>query len=101
MGTCGCNSGKANRRSYSRPHICGILADQFKRLKIGDRFYFENTKQFRTEELSRIYDVTFSHLICWTLDIEEVARNSFIADGDKVKCSDLPTLMEVLTPAFG
>jgi len=79
----------------------GILADQFKRLKIGDRFYFENAEQFRTEELNRIHDVTFSHLICWTLDIEEVAKNSFLADGEKVKCSDLPTLMEVVTPAIG
>jgi len=75
----------------------GILADQFKRLKVGDRFYFENSKQFRNGELSRIYGVTFSHLICWTIDdIEEVAKNSFIADGEKVKCSDLPTLTEVL-----
>jgi len=78
------------------PTFACIIADQFSRLKNGDRFYFEyDTYEdpLTLEQIDEIREVTFSRLACLVLDnIGEVARNAFLLENDMVDCDKFPEL---------
>ncbi|KAG1650755.1 Peroxidasin [Nymphon striatum] len=46
-----------------------ILADQFTRLRLGDRFFFENGLHYSAEAINEIKKVRLSHILCRNADI--------------------------------
>jgi len=78
------------------PTFACIIADQFSRLKNGDRFYFEyDTYEdpLTLEQIDEIRGVTFSRLACLVLDgVLTVPRNAFLLDNDMVMCNNFPKL---------
>lgn len=46
------------------PTLACIIADQFKRLRDGDRFWYENEEMFSKAQLRQIKKVTLSKIIC-------------------------------------
>jgi hypothetical protein len=54
-----------------------ILADQFSRLRDGDRFWYEN--QFSTEDVNRLNNIKLSDIIQRNTDIENIQENVFVA----------------------
>ncbi|KAJ8305370.1 hypothetical protein KUTeg_015915, partial [Tegillarca granosa] len=73
--------------------IC-ILVDQFRKLREGDRFWYENPGIFSPEQLTAIKQVSLAGVICESSDsINKVQRNVFLrADDhdDYVSCSKIP-----------
>jgi peroxidase len=75
------------------------VAKQFRDLKFGDRFYFENDladTKFSLEQLQSIRSVTVSRLLCDNLDIDFVQKYAFfVANKDwnpLTLCKDIPEL---------
>lgn len=60
--------------------IQGIFAEQFKRLKTGDRFYYENGHQpsigFTLSQLEEIRKFSFERFICNTVNVDKVQSDS-------------------------
>ena len=54
-----------------------LLTEQFQRLKLGDRFYFENYYQNQNNKLNSINQFSLSTLICLTTGINRVPENAF------------------------
>lgn len=73
-----------------------IIKEQFKRLRDGDRFWYENTDVFTNEQLSEIKKVTMSRIMCDNLiGIVSIQRDAFIAPSlrdKRVICSQLPKM---------
>ena len=76
-----------------------IVANQFKDLKLGDRFYFEHGHNAVTRltlpQLNEIRRQTMSTIVCSNLRLKSVQRNSFRQMSDQnplVECKDLPKL---------
>ncbi|XP_069184280.1 peroxidase-like [Procambarus clarkii] len=71
-----------------------ILADQFARLKTGNRLYWEHPSSlFTVEQKDYVKTVTLAHLLCSNLHLHAVPTNAFLPQSDSnplVKCSDLP-----------
>ncbi|CAO4368063.1 unnamed protein product [Caenorhabditis nigoni] len=62
------------------PTASCIIAEQFKRLKKCDRFYYENGKdhsKFTVEQLKEIRKVTMSSLICANTKVPKIAKDVF------------------------
>jgi len=63
------------------PAFSCIIADQFLRLKEGDRFYYENgdfvKSRFSQRQLDAIRKVSIARIICDNTDIEEIQPNAF------------------------
>jgi len=80
--------------SHMGPTLATLFADQLQRLKKGDRFYYENYNSYRNPftpaQLQTIRATTFSSLVCWNVDIEEVPANSFLQNKNFIQCSELP-----------
>ena len=57
-----------------------ILSKQFKNLRDGDRFYYEERDVFTKEQLREIKKVTLSQVMCHNLkDIVSIQKDAFIA----------------------
>ncbi|CAF0706986.1 unnamed protein product [Brachionus calyciflorus] len=77
-----------------------LLALQFKELKFGDRFYYENGKDsrigFSIDQLNEIRKFTMERLLCNTVSIDALRENSFLmpsAENNKSKeCFEFPDL---------
>lgn len=73
--------------------IC-ILADQFARLKTGNRLFWEHESSiFTMEQRNYVKQVTLANLLCSNLPLHAVPTNAFLPPSDSnplVKCSDLP-----------
>uniref|UniRef100_T1PGN3 Cell adhesion molecule-related/down-regulated by oncogenes n=1 Tax=Musca domestica TaxID=7370 RepID=T1PGN3_MUSDO len=71
-----------------------ILVDQFRRLRDGDRFYYENPSVFLPQQLEQIKQANLARVLCDTGDnIQEVNENVFILakhQGGYKKCEDIP-----------
>ncbi|WKX96700.1 hypothetical protein Q1695_012831 [Nippostrongylus brasiliensis] len=81
------------------PTFACIIAEQFVRLRDGDRFYFENEEVFTPAQRNALKAVTFSSVLCETSDgITRIVPNAFTIDqGEKaVSCQSLKPLN--LTP---
>uniref|UniRef100_A0A4D5R9E2 Peroxidasin n=1 Tax=Scolopendra viridis TaxID=118503 RepID=A0A4D5R9E2_SCOVI len=61
------------------PTFLCILADQFKRLRDGDRFYYENPGIFKPEQLTQIKQSSLARVICDNGDnITQVTFDAFL-----------------------
>ena len=57
-----------------------IISKQFRNLRDGDRFYYEEKDVFTTEQLREIKKVTLSQIMCHNLkDIVSIQKDAFIA----------------------
>ena len=73
-----------------------IVARQFRDLKFGDRYYFENgnneTTRFSLKQLNQIRRGTMSRIICDNLDVKFIQRNAFLPPSTEnpiVSCASL------------
>lgn len=73
-----------------------LLIEQFKRLREGDRFYYENPAVFKPEQLAEIKQTSLSRLLCDNGDnITRATDNAFILpslQGGYKECRDLPMI---------
>lgn len=75
------------------PTFSNIVADQYRMLKDGDRFFFTHTKGTRAMGLdpalqTMISSRTFGDVLCENTDIQELQRYVFKKEDALVKCSD-------------
>lgn len=72
-----------------------ILKEQFKRLRDGDRFWYENSGVFTKEQLAEIKKVTLSRVLCDNLvGIVSIQKDAFVAPtlrDKRIICSQLPS----------
>ncbi|KAK9877952.1 hypothetical protein WA026_020172 [Henosepilachna vigintioctopunctata] len=73
-----------------------LLIEQFRRLRDGDRFFFENPSVFRPQQLAQITKYSLSRIICDNGDnITKITENVFLLphhQGGLVDCSKLPEI---------
>ncbi|CAI5456137.1 unnamed protein product [Caenorhabditis angaria] len=79
------------------PTLACIIADQFRRLRDGDRFWYENEEMFSKAQLRQIKKVTLAKIICTNGDdIDRIQRDIFIYHGNSTefyeKCEELPEM---------
>ncbi|KRT84503.1 peroxidase [Oryctes borbonicus] len=71
-----------------------LLIDQFRRLRNGDRFYYENPSTFKPEQLTQIKQYSLARVLCDNGDnLTQIAPNVFILperQGGYVDCSEIP-----------
>lgn len=71
-----------------------LLIEQFKRLRDGDRFWYENPSTFQADQLVQIKQYTLAQVICDAGDnITTITKNVFrVPDlqGGFIACSELP-----------
>ncbi len=73
-----------------------LVADQFKRARDGDRFFYRNHGIFSHAQLIEIEKFTLARLICDTSDnMQLIHTNAFVMPltaHQRVHCSSLPTI---------
>ncbi|KAK6627574.1 hypothetical protein RUM44_010052 [Polyplax serrata] len=73
-----------------------LLVEQFKRLREGDRFWYENPGVFKPDQLREIKQSSLARVLCDNGDnIEEVTKNVFILpkkQGGYVSCAKIPQI---------
>lgn len=71
-----------------------LLVEQFKRLRDGDRFWYENPSTFSPEQLVQIKQYSLARVLCDTADnITKITKNVFALpekQGGFVECSEIP-----------
>ncbi|XP_071797146.1 lactoperoxidase-like [Asterias amurensis] len=71
------------------PTLACIFADQFKRLKFGDRFFYKNPDQFTSDEMDEIEKVTMARLMCDNIEgITEIQPYVFMPNKKFQKAVD-------------
>ncbi|XP_072930563.1 peroxidasin [Epargyreus clarus] len=73
-----------------------LLIEQFKRLRDGDRFWYENPEIFKPEQRRQIKKITLARVLCDNGDkIDTISENVFllpeVQDG-LISCEDLPSM---------
>ncbi|CAH0578009.1 unnamed protein product [Chrysodeixis includens] len=73
-----------------------LLVEQFKRLRDGDRFWYENPSVFKPDQLRQIKETSLARILCDNGDnIDTIGENVFflpeVQDG-LVSCEDLPSI---------
>lgn len=73
-----------------------LLIEQFKRLRDGDRFWYENPSTFKPEQLAQIRQGSLARVLCDSGDaIEDITPNIFLLpskQGGYVKCNTIPKI---------
>lgn len=73
-----------------------ILVEQFKRLRDGDRFWYENPTTFTAEQLQQIQLTSLTRVLCDNGDnIDTIGENVFIIPEQQdglVSCEDIPSM---------
>lgn len=73
-----------------------LLLEQFKRLRDGDRFWYENPSTFKPEQLTQIKQASLARIICDNGDsINEINKNVFLlpnTQGGYVNCNVIPKI---------
>ena len=89
-------AGLAEKHLYGSsigPTFACLLAETFKAIRDGDRFWWENPKVFTKEQRKTLSKVTLSKVICESSDgIDSIQQNAFKLSKRRVKCSSLPKL---------
>ncbi|CAB3405504.1 unnamed protein product [Caenorhabditis bovis] len=81
--------------SFVGPTFACIIAKQFKNLRDGDRYYFENPGVFTSAQLNTLRRTTLAWVLCQTGDnMSKIGRNAFeIENGSRaVPCSSITSL---------
>ncbi|KPI96140.1 Peroxidasin [Papilio xuthus] len=78
------------------PLFSCILIEQFKRLRDGDRFWYENPTTFKKEQLAQIKETSLARILCDNGDnIDTIGENVFllpeVQDG-LMSCDDIPSI---------
>lgn len=73
-----------------------LLLEQFRRLRDGDRFWYENPTTFKQEQLQEIKKTSLARVLCDNGDnIDTIGENVFllpeVQDG-MISCEDLPSI---------
>lgn len=74
------------------PTLACIIGLQFKALKVGDRFYYENNEPFagfRLPQIDQIKKTTLAQVICRNMNIGKIQKNVFIHGLPEVDCADI------------
>lgn len=78
------------------PLFLNILVDQFKRLRDGDRFWYEDPMVFTSDQLVQIKQASLSRVLCDSSDaITRVQRDVFSmvqSRDDYIKCENIPPI---------
>uniref|UniRef100_A0A914LU27 peroxidase n=1 Tax=Meloidogyne incognita TaxID=6306 RepID=A0A914LU27_MELIC len=77
------------------PTFTCIIADQFRRLRDADRFFFQNPGVFTQAQVKSIQQTTLSFCICATgEDFKRINPNAFLVENGSttVPCSSIPQL---------
>lgn len=73
-----------------------LLLDQFKRMRNGDRFWYENPSSWRPEQLTQIKQASLARIMCDNGDnITRIQPNVFLLPDDHsgyVSCEDIPKI---------
>uniref|UniRef100_A0AC34QEH4 Peroxidasin n=1 Tax=Panagrolaimus sp. JU765 TaxID=591449 RepID=A0AC34QEH4_9BILA len=77
------------------PVFSCIIGEQFRRLRDGDRFWYENPGVFTPLQLQQLRKTTVARVLCNNGDdIDRVQDNVFLYPGTNIKaykmCSELP-----------
>lgn len=73
------------------PTVQCLLIDQFRRLRNGDRFWYENPSTFTPAQLAQIRQASLSRVICDNGDdIQSVFPNAFKMDKSLIECHQVP-----------
>ena len=70
-----------------------VIADQFRRARDGDRFFFERNTVFSKIKLSEIKKSSLSRIYCDNLEIISIQRNAFKAPTSlepRIECKGIP-----------
>ncbi|ESN93121.1 hypothetical protein HELRODRAFT_89299 [Helobdella robusta] len=86
------------------PTFVCIIADQFKRLRDGDRFWYENPEIFKPTQLAEIKKTSLARILCDNSDsIQEIQKDVFILakyPDNFIKCDSDEVLKLDLKPWF-
>uniref|UniRef100_A0AC35U3Z6 ShKT domain-containing protein n=1 Tax=Rhabditophanes sp. KR3021 TaxID=114890 RepID=A0AC35U3Z6_9BILA len=77
------------------PTFACIIAEQFKRSRDGDRFFYKNSETFKPEQTEALDKITMATIICLTGEnYKEITPNAFQVDRGEtaIPCSDIPQL---------
>uniref|UniRef100_A0A0N5BLV9 peroxidase n=1 Tax=Strongyloides papillosus TaxID=174720 RepID=A0A0N5BLV9_STREA len=77
------------------PTLICIVGKQFKALRDGDRFYYENRKIFTDEQVNAINNITLARVLCDSGDkMRHVPKEGFnqVKAEDLVDCTTLPVI---------
>ena len=89
-------AGLAEKHLYGSnigPTFACLLAETFKAIRDGDRFWWEKPGVFTASQRSTLSKVTLSKVICESSDgIEDVQPNAFKLSHSRTRCSMLPKL---------
>ena len=71
-----------------------IFKHTFSAVRDGDRFYYENLDLgiFTSSQIEEIENASLSRVICDNSDIMEIQQNAFMANQDRVSCSEIPSM---------
>ncbi|VDK64416.1 unnamed protein product [Gongylonema pulchrum] len=71
-----------------------LIGDQFKRLRDGDRFYFERPGVFTRAQLAELKKVTMARVICNNGDhFEVIPQDAFLLPQNRMTpCSAIPQI---------
>ncbi|XP_062334521.1 myeloperoxidase-like [Osmerus eperlanus] len=77
------------------PLFACLIANQFKRIRQGDRLWYENPGVFSSRQRASLMSVSLSRIICDNTGINMVPRNPFLIrsmSNPLVSCNGLPSL---------
>ncbi|XP_021347800.1 myeloperoxidase-like [Mizuhopecten yessoensis] len=91
------------------PTFACLLAEQFHRLRYGDRFWYQH--DLSDDQIDNVEKVELSKILCEVFDLDEIQTNAFILTDERSKCEDLddidvelwkkPPKLQVASQAIG